>query len=331
MGLQQRVQAEIARGIMKLPASFARRFSTDPPLDAHMELLLRVQRLAGRGGFETLGGPAKARDAYQTIATLLEKEEAPVAVTHDRRITERDIPVRIYRNDPSHKAAVVYFHGGGFVIGDLETHDGLCRRICREGEVVVVAVDYRLAPEHPFPAAVDDVVAATRWVIANAEELGVDPARVAVSGDSAGGNLSLVAGLEVEGLRFSLPIYPATDSVDEWPSKERYGDGYTLDASTIDWFVDHYARGVPRDDPRLSPLRAENLERSPATHIVVAACDVLCDEALAMADRLTAAGVKTTRRVHPGLTHGFIHMTQNRAADSAVGELIAMLRAALYR
>lgn len=236
---------------------------------------------------------------------------------------------------PRGAPGLVYLHGGGFVVCDLDTHEGLCRRLARGVGCRVISVDYRLGPEHRFPAAVDDAVAAVRWVLANAESLDIDPARVAVCGDSAGGNLSAVASrhLRQDERRPALQglIYPATDFTRALPSHESMGDEYFLTQGNIDWYLDHYVpQGVDLRHPDLSPLFAEDLHGCPAALVVTAGFDPLRDEGAAYADRLRDAGVSVTYREHRSLIHGFALMTASiPAAAAAVEELCRDIREAL--
>ncbi len=334
------LEAAVVRTVARLPSSVARRVVRTPtvvdaqPLDPHLQLLFELQRRAGKGGFETLGGPSDARREYRRVVRLLERPEEPPALTHDRHIETSAGPVAVRVYKPRAKAGqpcLVYLHGGGFVIGDLETHDGFCRRLCRDADTVVVAVNYRLAPEHRFPAAIEDAVAVTRWVRQEgARELRIDPERVAIAGDSAGGNLALNAAQEVPGLCFSMPIYPAADLGEQRDSMRLFGRGFGLEQSTVEWFLRLYAPEVDPHDPRVSPLRSERLDRCPPTHVVVAGFDVLRDEGLALADRLQTLGVKTTRRVMSSLSHGFIHFTRLPGPDAACDEISATLRRVLH-
>jgi acetyl esterase len=228
------------------------------------------------------------------------------------------IPLRLYRPIGSAAdaklPALVYYHGGGWVIGDLETHDTLCRELANGAGCAVVAVDYRLGPENRFPAAVDDCIAATRWVRANAADLGIDPLQLAVGGDSAGGNLAAVVTIALRDsgdppFAFQLLIYPATDMRRGAPSHTTNGQGYVLTSDTITYFHDHYVDDAAHDlDWRASPLLHPDLSRLPPALVLTAGFDPLRDEGLAYADALAAAGNATTYVCFERQIHGFILM-----------------------
>ena len=216
---------------------------------------------------------------------------------------------------------LVWFHGGGFVLGDLDTADQPARMLCRHGDLNVLSVDYRLAPENPFPAAVEDAVAALDWAMAHVDELGADPTRVAVGGDSAGGNLAAVAALQRRGPggpAAQLLVYPATDMVTRYPSIDRFADGYFLTEADTDWFMDHYAGDADRSDPRMSPLLADDLRGIAPAMVVTAAFDVLRDNGEAYAHEMRESGVPVVLRRVPRLIHGFFNTVGiNRAAYEA--------------
>jgi acetyl esterase len=227
------------------------------------------------------------------------------------------IPLRLYRGAGTGDGplpVLMFFHGGGWVIGDLDTHDVVCRQLANFAGCAVVSVDYRLAPEHKFPAAVEDCIAATAWVAAEGDALGLDGARMAVGGDSAGGNLAAVVSLfardhGVPALCMQLLIYPATDFGMQHGSYITRGEGYGLTHGTMKWFRDAYLRSdADTDDWRASPLRVKDLLGLPPAYIITAGFDPLSDEGVAYAERLAAAGVKV-RHVHlPGQIHGFVNM-----------------------
>ena len=234
---------------------------------------------------------------------------------------------------------LVFFHGGGFVVCDLGTHDALCRNLCAGAGCVVASVDYRLAPEHRFPAAPDDCLAATRWAAEHAAELGADPARVAVGGDSAGGNLAAVTALRVrdEGgprLAGQLLLYPTTDAeAAGMPSLVENAEGYGLTARDMAWFKGHYlADPVESADPRASPLRAAHLRGLPPALVHTAEYDPLRDEGEAYAARLREAGVPTAVSRCAGMIHGYLFFAGLvAAADAALDEACAWLRGAFAR
>jgi len=206
----------------------------------------------------------------------------------------------------------VYFHGGGFVIGDLDTHDEPCRILCRQAGIHVLSVEYRLAPEHPFPAALEDVAAALAWAQTNAATLGADPRRVSIGGDSAGGNLSAVVCLTSRNRppTAQLLIYPPTDGITPRRSSELFDQGFFLSRNDRRAFGRYYAPMAGRDpDPRLSPLYASDLSNLPPALVITAGFDILRDEGEAYAQALAAAGTVTRQRRYPSLGHGFIHMT----------------------
>lgn len=225
------------------------------------------------------------------------------------------IKARLYRpKTDGTLPGLVFFHGGGWVIGDLDSHDDLCRDLAAQAGCAVLAVDYRLAPEHRFPAAADDAIAATHWVITNAAELGMDPARLTVGGDSAGGNLAAVAAIAARDagrpLAAQLLIYPVTDmSRLEGESYTTCGDGYGLTAGAMVWFRDHYLTDArAARDWRVSPLLATDLGRLPPALVVTAEFDVLRSEGEAYAQRLAEAGVPTKLTRYDGMIHGFASM-----------------------
>jgi acetyl esterase len=249
-----------------------------------------------------------------------------------------DIPVRVYRPaDPSNgpPAVLVWYHGGGFTIGDLDTADPTCRKVANRAGVLVVSVDYRLAPEHPAPAPVDDAWAALRWVHEHAGDLGGDPARLAVGGDSAGGTLSAVVAVLARdagmGLRHQLLVYPATDLTMSYPSHDENAFGFMLTRDMVRWFYDKYlGTGVDPKDPLVSPLFTDDLTGVAPAHVLIAAYDPLRDEGAAYAERLRDAGVPVELDHYDGMLHGFFQMAAvTPIADQAVTSAAARLRAAL--
>ena len=283
--------------------------------------------------------PAEARRAYLERRSYSQPE--PPAVAEVRALaTEDGVPLRLYRPAASAAASVlpvlVYFHGGGWTMGDLDTHDVLCRQLCNGAGVAVVAVDYRMGPEHRFPAAVDDCIQATRWVRSQAAALGVNATRVAVGGDSAGGNLAAVVALALRDagdapLAHQLLIYPATDMRGVAPSHQRNGQGYVLTADTIAYFRGHYiADPAQWADWRASPLLASDHTRLPPALVLTAGYDPLVDEGRQYADALSAAGNRVQFVCFERQIHGFLPM--GRVLDearTAVALCCAVLREAL--
>jgi acetyl esterase len=267
--------------------------------------------------------PEEAREAYRALGAMFGPGEA-VARLENRSFPgpESKVPLRIYTPEGEGPFAVlVFYHGGGFVIGDLDSHDKECRALCNRAGCIVVAVHYRLAPEHPFPAAPNDCYAALQWVAAHASEFRGDPSRLAVGGDSAGGNLSAVIALlarDQDGppLRFQLLIYPTVDarSLDAYPSQAENASGPILKRETMEYFMGHYmGSGSQSDsnrmDVRASPILAESLAGLPPALIITAELDPLRDEGEAYAEALEAAGVSTVLCRYDGQPHAFFQLS----------------------
>jgi acetyl esterase len=263
----------------------------------------------------------------------------PVAMVEDRTITgpAGSLTVRIYAPGRGQLLpALVYFHGGGWVLGNLDTHDAVCRALTNSAGCITIAVDYRLAPEHKFPAALEDCYVATCWVAENANQLGVNPARIAVGGDSAGGNLAASVALmaqERKGppLRFQLLVYPVTDDAMDTPSHRAFAEGFFLTRPDMEWFWNHYAPDeASRESKFVCPAKATDLRGLPPAMIITAEFDPLRDEGERYAARLQAAGVPVTLKRYPGMVHGFFRlshiMDQGKVALADAG---ATLRAAL--
>ena len=282
--------------------------------------------------------PFVARRIYRdTRAALSPKPEA----VEEARLLVADGPValRAYRPAGAKKdealPALVYYHGGGWTIGDLDTHDTLCRQLANGARCAVFAVDYRLAPEHPFPAAVDDCIAATSYVARNAAKLGIDPARIAVGGDSAGGNLAAVVSLHARDhggprLAFQLLIYPATDQRLRHASHRENAEGYLLTRQSIDFFRGCYLpRAADYEDWRASPLLSKSLQGLPPALVITTGFDPLRDEGNEYAARLQAEGVGVKLRQYDDMVHGFVLFGGVvDAANEAVRECCAALRGA---
>jgi acetyl esterase len=261
--------------------------------------------------------PPVGREMMRAMIQLIGANDVPIGKVVNRTCPGPGgpIPIRFYSpvasgGDPL--PALIYFHGGGFVIGDLETHDGLCRMLANEGGVHVIAVDYRLAPEHKFPAAVEDAFAAVEWVEANASDLGIDANRLAVGGDSAGGNLAaVVAQMAKEkgapSIAYQMLFFPVTQARANTKSMRDCAEGYFLERATMDWFFNNYlGASADTSDLRISPLLAKDVSGLPPAYVMLAGYDPLHDEGLAYAEKLKAAGVNVTVADYPGLVHDFI-------------------------
>ncbi len=278
--------------------------------------------------------PEEARLAGAFLGQLSVPEE--VAGVEDSSFPgpAGDVGIRIYRADTSSTVApvLVWFHGGGFVIGDLDTTDGLCRSFCARAGVDVISVDYRLAPEHPFPAAPDDCIAAFDWVQSNAAELKVDGDRIAVGGDSAGGNLATVVANARRGkVAFQLLVYPVTDLTRTSQSYQDNAEGKLLTADAMAWFEQQYTSGAAdKIDPRISPLFEHDLTGTAPAFIMTAEFDPLRDEGEAYGKQLLDAGVPVQVKRYDGMVHAFLQMSAViDAAGPALDDAAAALRAAL--
>jgi acetyl esterase len=312
-------------------------------LDGGMQALLRLARLTGEGSVSDGGvlspQQARARIRYGAAAAAGPKR-SPVPLG-DVAIPgpEGTIAARFYEPEGlglEERPLIVYFHGGGWTIGDLDTCDGVCRFLAANVPATVLSVGYRLAPEHPFPAAVEDALAAFRWAAVDNKRLGADPERIAVAGDSTGGNLAAAVSLLARDSDGPSPamqalIYPVTDAVGGHDSRNRFAEGFLLEKADMDWFERHYLPpGVDRGDPRVSTLRATDLSGLPPAYVATAGFDPLRDEGEAYAKRMEEAGVQVTLRRHSDLIHGFANMTAiSRSARAAMLELAGALRAGL--
>jgi acetyl esterase len=310
-------------------------------LDRDAERVLEMVRLSGRPAYETLSAP-EARELFLAAREVLAPDPPPVAKVRELSApgpAGAAIPLRLYRGAGTTPGdtlpALVYFHGGGWVIGDLDTHDSLCRHLANAARCIVVAVDYRLAPEHKFPAAVEDCFDATSWIAHEAAALGIDRERLAVGGDSAGGNLAAVVSLiardrRAPRLRCQALLYPAVECGMTHASHDRFAEGYLLTRPTMKWFYDQYLRGpADVDDWRASPLRAADLSGVAPALVLTAGNDVLCDEGQAYARRLREAGIEVQLRHFPDQIHGFLTMGKIiEAAQPALDDIAAALQAA---
>lgn len=326
-----------------LPPRLQVRLSGKPPvridgdtLAPEAQLLLAVLDHRREPPLESLP-PAEARQARGRLTAAYAGRPVPVRNVEDLEI-DGAIPLRARHYEPPESGGphplLVYYHGGGFTYGDLDSHDGVCRVLCRHAGAHVLAVDYRLAPEHRFPAAVDDARAALRWAFENAARLGADSRRIGVGGDSAGGNLAaVVSQLAARGggpaPALQLLIYPATDMTTRHRSRELFREGFLLTDPEMDWYTDNYL-GKSRTgagDPRASPLLANDLSGLAPAFVVTAAFDPLRDEGEAYAQALQAAGTPTTLRRFPGFIHGFVNAAGvSRTARDALVEIAGVTR-----
>ena len=306
------------------------------PLDPALDAVLQMMARSGAPSLAS-GTPEQARAGFRFMTVDLRDPAhlAPVRSVEDVTVPgpAGDIPARVYRPEADGPVpTVVFLHGGGFVLGDLDTHDDHARLICHDVEAVVLSVDYRLAPEHPFPAGFEDCLAATRWAAGNVDRLGGDAARIAVGGDSAGGNLAAAVALACRdggpALKAQLLIYPGVDFSDDetlYPSRIENAEGYFLTAEDMRWFRDHYAPDVAH--PHASVLHAEDLTGLPAAVVGTAEYDPLRDEGNAYAAALEKAGVQVVAKQYPGLIHGFFGLGHvSPAAKEAAADMCRSLK-----
>jgi len=335
----QRVQARIGPLLGFAPERVQRRIAGPPvtidgaTLAPDMQILLKV--LERRGGIaDESPGRLRKRQAIGAIVA----NGAPVHIAGFRDLEVDGLRARHYASTAG-APLVVFFHGGGFVFGDLETHDRLCRMLCKHAGVHVLAIEYRLAPEFPYPAGVEDADRAWKWARKHAHELGADPTRIAVAGDSAGGNLATVVAQTYANTPDApigqLLIYPTVDYEGAYPSKELFAEGFFLTRAASAWFREQYIETAGVHDPndaRHRPLAATSLAKQPPAIIVTAGFDPLRDEAEAYAAALAGHGSSAVVRRFPGLIHGFANMTGvSRSANEAVVEIAGMLRMLVAR
>jgi len=283
--------------------------------------VIKLFGLFAAAGVQPVSGQTveQVRHFYREKTAVFGGPAAPMALVRDLKAQgpAGDIPLRLYRpgRAPDPAPALIYVHGGGWTIGDLDSHDTVCRAIAAQTPCQIVAVDYRLAPEHPFPAGFNDVLAALKWIAGNAAALGIDRTRLAIGGDSAGGSMSAAACLDARnsgvGLRAQVLIYPSTDNTPEVrlrSSRIQNAEVPPLTTETLKWFASKYLPGGHIDlrDWRLSPLHAESHADLPPALVLTAEFDPLRDEGKAYADRLRSSGVPAVYRDYPGQIHGFI-------------------------
>jgi acetyl esterase len=332
----ERVKTVGLRVAMGLPPRVQRVLAGRPvvvdgePLEVDVQLMLRLMRVTRERGAETV--PIPAGRLVILRHTRMSAGRQPVGDVRDLTVAGR--AARLYTPSLDRGGLLVFFHGGGFMYGDLASHDASCRFLAERSGVRVLAVDYRLGPEQPFPAAYDDAVAAFRWAVEHAADLGADPARIAVGGDSAGGNLA--AGVAIEAARAGLPlafqllVYPVTDADRDTESSRLFADGFYLTGAFMDlahtsYVVDHDDR-----DPRISPAYADLPAGLAPAYVATAGFDPLRDEGEAYAERLRAAGVAVELRRFGGQVHGFLNVVGvGRSARAANAEIASALRAGL--
>jgi acetyl esterase len=324
--LPPHLQHRIARRACGLRPRTIRRLLGPPPrldgqeLAPDLQMLLRLAALEGE--FSLVEGRTVEQARAENLAGAPVVSGPPRSMARVERISipgpAGEIPARLYVGldaPPPPQPLLVYYHGGGWVIGDLETHDGACRFLAEHGGCRVLSIDYRLAPEHPFPAPVEDAVAAFEWAALNAGRVGADEARIAVGGDSAGGNLAAAVCLHARdagGPRpaMQLLLYPPTDATGGQASREVFAEGFLLTRDDMRWFEDHYIPdGCDHEDPRISMMRAEDVSGLPPAYVATAGFDPLRDEAETYATRMREAGVSVALQRHPGLIHGFANLT----------------------
>jgi acetyl esterase len=347
--LRPRAEHRVLKRVCGLPPRVQRRLFGTPPtiegqtLASDVHVLLRMAALADSESF--LGGMSveEARASARVEAEVASSQPPiPMARVEAIEIPGQAGPIaaRFYvPNGPAVGAPaplVLYFHGGGWVIGDLDTHDGVCRFLASAAGTTVLSIDYRLAPEHPFPAAVEDAWAGFAWAVVNAGKLGVDPTRIAVAGDSAGGNLAAVVSLLARAGGGAMPamqllLYPPTDSAGDLPSRRLFAEGFLLTKGDMDAFESHYLPpGSDHTDPRVSVLLVGDLTGLPPAYVATAGFDPLRDEGEAYALRMREAGVQVALRRHPGLVHSFANQTAiSRTARAAMLEAAGALRMGL--
>jgi acetyl esterase len=347
--LSPQAEHRIVKTVCGLPPRVQRRLFGSPPsidgqaLAPDIHALLKLTEASGGVSAMEGMGPAEARQANrQGVEVIDARPPIPMARVEALELPGPGgkLPARFYVpgglpvNEPT--PLLVYYHAGGWVIGDLDTHDGVCRFLAAAAGVAVLSVDYRLAPEHPFPAAVDDSLAAFTWAATNAAELGADPTRIAVGGDSAGGNLATVVSMLARDAGGATPamqllIYPPTDVVGGQRSRELFAKGFLLTKGDMDAFEATYLPpGTDPRDPRVSVLHAPDLSGLPPAYLCTAGFDPLRDEGEAYALRMREAGVPVALRRHPGLIHGFANMTAiSRTARGAMLEAAGALRMGL--
>jgi acetyl esterase len=332
------------RFVFGLPAPLQRLIAGRPihldgqRLHPEAQLLLKLQQLSGEEW--STHSPAESRAALVRSSTMVSGPVIEGVTVRELTIPREggEIPARLYTPEglADGSPLLVFYHGGGWVTGDLDSHDNLCRFLAVEAGVRVLAVDYRLAPEHPFPAGVDDAATAFSYAVEHAEALGIDPNRIALGGDSAGGNLAVVTAHQASRSGGPAPVflllfYPALDASARRRSRELFGNGFFLTDAKMDWFLEQYAaQQESHRDPRLSPLLADDLNGLPPTYLATAGFDPLRDEGEAFAEKLAQAGVPVVLRRYEGLFHGYANILGvGGVFREAVSEAVGSLRTGL--
>lgn len=343
--LAKRIELQIARTLFALPPRVQLLLSGRPALvregaTLHPQLQLALTLNRGHDRVVALSDPSLARARRNMIrnTTRFLAAAPEVHAVRELRIAAGtgELPARLYTPAPSTelRPVLVYLHGGGFALGNLDTHDDLCRRLCRDGRLHVLSVEYRKAPEAPFPSATQDALTALRYAQANARSWGADDARVAIGGDSAGANLATFVARRTRHDRppyAQILIYPATDFSKEWPSRRHFARGLFLTAADITWFDQQYTGAHDKSDPDLSPLCDPDLRGLCPALIMTAELDPLRDEGEAYAAALTRAGNRVVSWREEGLTHGFVHLAVLASApSSAVDRLVARVSSLLH-
>ncbi|MEM8667202.1 MAG: alpha/beta hydrolase [Planctomycetota bacterium] len=296
------------------------------PLTEQAQAFVNAIKVANAPGWHEMP-PAESREVFASFGDVF--GEAPEVQRVKDHLIDNRIPARVYADTQKPAPAVMYFHGGGWVLGNLDTHDSLCRRLAKQSGCVLVAVDYRLAPEHPFPAAFDDCVRATRFVADHPKMFG-STGKMAVMGDSAGGNLAATVALHARdhdgpSIDLQVLIYPVIEPDFSSSTYENYAEGFGLTRVSMQWFWQQYLGSQPAS-PFVIPSTAETLAGLPASHVITAEYDVLRDEGESFAEKLKLAGVPTTIRRYDGNLHGFIHFAgafdDGMQAAKDIGEML---------
>jgi acetyl esterase len=328
--VRDRVETIVAQRLGRLPPRVQRRLSGRPPividgqrLEADVQLMLALRERLGEPVFDEHLTVERARELTREEA-FLARGTRTVPVGGVEELTVEGLPARKYTSaEPGDKPLLLFLHGGGFVVGDLDTHDAPCRMLCRHAGVDVLAVEYRKAPEHPFPGYVEDARTAFKWASERYE-------RVAVAGDSAGGNLAATIAIEFDPV-LALLIYPVVDATEERRSRKLFGTGFFLTDELMQWYTGHFMpEGSDPADPLISPLFSPSLKHSAPALVVTAGFDPLRDEGEAYAEALREAGVPVLLRRFPGLFHGFINsIGASPSSYDALVEVAGMTRALL--